>query len=198
MEKIKENFKSSTTQTKVNFEWSMKPITVLMTTFGHQMGTNNNTKNSRLRTITIFIIGLTILLVNIFINAVSFMKIFNVYQYKTVPIYMSYLIGHLFDDLMVIGIPLSLMAIQILTHRWTNMLMILETIQSEMNLSLEVHQRIRRFAFFSVLFFVIVSIKKLFLPIVIVLIWFIFRMRLFGCIEVLFLFTGMRLTDKLT
>ncbi len=161
MEREKENFNSSTMQTKQNFEWSMKPITILMTIFGHKMVTDNNKKSLKLRTITIFMIGLTILLVNIFINAVSFMKIFNVYQYKTVPIYMSYLIGHLFDDLMVIGIPLSLMAIQVLTHRWTNLLLTLETIQSEMNLSVKIHRNIRRFAFFSLLFFVAVSIRVL-------------------------------------
>lgn len=146
----------------INFQWSMKPITVLMTFFGHNMVTNSkNKKNSKLRSITIFIIGMAILLVNIFINAVSFTKIFNVYQYKTVPIYMSYLMGHLFDDLMIIGIPLSVMEIQVLTHRWTNMLIALETIQSEMNISAEIHRKIRQGTFFSLFVFVTVSIRIL-------------------------------------
>jgi len=108
----------------------------------------------------ILMIGLAIIVSNIFINIVSFKKVNSKYggkEYDTAT-YISHIITHLFHDLVVIGIPLSFMIIRFLNRNWRDVLSSLEMIQYEMNLSKQVHNEIRKYAVFAVLFFLAVSI----------------------------------------
>ncbi len=144
--------------TNANFGWSLKPITVLMTFFGQEMTIHRNQSNGKLRSFIIMIIGLTILLINIVINTLSLEKVIFVWKCRDIPIYLSYVVGQLFHDLMVVGIPLPFTIIRIFTRGWKYLLFSLETIQSEMILSNEFHRKIRNCVSFSILIFLLVSI----------------------------------------
>lgn len=143
-----------------NFGWSMKPILVLMTFVGQEIAINNNPRKRKACRLLFLIIGLVILLINMFINTISFLKINRQYSSKSIPIYLNYIIGHLFHDLMIIGIPLSFMVIRFFSCRWKRMLRRLEIIQSEMNLSEQFYRKIRNCAILSIIFFLFVSVKQ--------------------------------------
>lgn len=158
MEKKKDLLTSNRPE-NVSFEWSLKPITVLMNIFGQEMVMSKTQNYSKPRSFLILLVGLTILIINIMINTVSFIKVFLDYRFINAFVHMSFqIIGHLVDDFMIIGIPLSFMAIRMLTCRWKNLLSSLKIIQSEMNLSKQVHEKIKFCALFFILFLVCVSI----------------------------------------
>ena len=97
----------------------------------------------------ILMIGLAILVSNIFINILSFKKVNSKYPSENIVTYVSHLITLLFHDLMVIGIPLSFIIIRFFKRCWRDVLSSLETIQSEMIISNQVHKEIRNFALFA-------------------------------------------------
>jgi len=106
----------------------------------------------------ISMIGLAITVSNIFINIVSLKKVDSKYRKEDIATYVSHLVTHLFHDLVVIGIPLSFMIIRFFNRNWKDVLSSLEMIQYEMNLSKQVHNEIRKYAAFAILFFLAVSI----------------------------------------
>lgn len=158
---------TNTISTKTSFEWSMKPIIILMTIFGQEMvinsvPTNHVTKKKpySFRSFAIIIIGLTILVADIVINVISFIKISKVYLAtgtKGVAGFVTVVFGHFFHDLMTIGIPLSFMIIRIFTLRWKAILSSLQMVQSEMNLPEKLHGELRKYAFFSIFLLLLVS-----------------------------------------
>lgn len=148
---------NSTKVQQENFGWSMKPIIMLMAVIGQEITIDNTQRNRKTRSFLILVIGLVILLMNIFINIISFIKINHQYGIKSIPIYLNYIIGHLFHDLMMIGIPLSFMAIRLFASRWKRLISRLELIQSEMNLSKQFYRKIRICALFSTIVFLFVS-----------------------------------------
>ena len=152
---------NSTSTPNANFCWSLKPIAILMAIFGQEIRIDNSRKHRKFCSVLIFIVGIAILLINITISTMSFRKVAIIYRSKNIPTYINYLIGHAIDDLMVIGLPLSFMATRIFTRRWQELLSSMALIQSKMNLSMELHKKIRTFTFFSIFFFVSVS-KQLF------------------------------------
>lgn len=154
---IKRKPENSTPSSNANFCWSLKPISIFMVLFGQKIGIDNSQRCKKPCSLLIFILGFTILLINITISAMSFRKVAIVYRSKNTGTYLNYLIGHAIDDLMVIGLPLSFMATQIVTRRWHELMSSMELIQSKMNLSVEIHKKIRICAFFSIFFFVSVS-----------------------------------------
>lgn len=149
-----------------NLNWSLKPIKILMTVLGQEMVINNNqvkSKRQLIRFILIFALGLVILLINFIINGISFAKVWsvnlNLLKRGGSPIgFLNVIVGHLFHDLMIIGIPLFFILMRILTCRWKDILISLETIQSEMNLSGKMHQKLRNYAFLAIFLFVLVTL----------------------------------------
>ena len=147
-----------------NFGWSLKPITVLMAIFGQEIWIVNHNRRKIVgkpsRSNLISMIGLTIIVSNTFINIMSFKKVNTKYGSKDTITYVSHLTTHLFHDLVVIGIPLSFIIIRFFNRGWKEVISTLEMIQSEMNLSQQVHKEIRNCALFSVFFFLFVSTLK--------------------------------------
>ena len=85
---------------------------------------------------------------------------YDIRRARSIPDYVNFVIGHLFHDLMIIGIPLSFMVIRFFSCRWKRMLRRLEIIQSEMNLSEQFYRKIRNCAILSIIFFLFVSVKQ--------------------------------------
>jgi len=160
----KQEFSNSIPPSEANFEWSLKPITVLMAVFGQEIvivGNNNSRRKiigKPIRLNFILMIGLAIIVSNIFVNIVSFKKVNSKYESEVIASYVSHLITHLFHDLMVIGMPLSFMIVRFFNPYWKDLLYSLEMIQSEMNLAQQVHKEIRNRTAFAILFFLTVSI----------------------------------------
>lgn len=147
-----------------NFNWSLKPIIILMAVLGQEMVIKNNQvkiKTNLIRSLFIFALGLVVLLINFFVNGISFAKVWSVnlilLKKGGSPIgFLNVIVGHLFHDLMIIGIPLLFISIRIWSCRWKDILISLETIQSEMNLSSKLHRKLRNHAFLAILLFVLV------------------------------------------
>lgn len=158
--------KTTVSLTNQNFKWSLKPIIILMAIFGQEMVINNNqgkSKNQSIRSFIIISLGLVILSMNFFINAISFAKVWsynlNLLKKGGSPIgFLNVIVGHLFHDLMIIGIPLAFISMKILSCRWKDVLVSLETIQSEMNLSNKLHRKLRNYSFLAIFLFVLVNL----------------------------------------
>jgi len=146
-----------------NFEWSLKPITVLMTIFGQEIIIDQSKPKRKLYSLLILVIGVAILLINVVINIISFKSVYNLYPrpHMTLPMYLQLVISHLFHDLMVIGLPLSFFLMRIVNRRWKDLMSTLQLIQSYMKLSKKFHRKIRCCVFVSIFFFLLVSFKIL-------------------------------------
>ena len=142
---------------ELSFGWSLKPITVLMVFFGQEIVIDKTKPKGKFYSFLIFLIGGAILMANIVINTMSFISIYIVYRRRSIPDYVNFVIGHLFHDLVVVGMPLSFTAMRVWSRRWKELLSTLELIQSDMNLSKEYYRKIRYCAFVSIFFFVLVS-----------------------------------------
>lgn len=143
-----------------NFKWSLEPITVLMTFFGQEIVLDSKNKQKREAcSFLILVIGVIILVINIVINTMSFISLCNYDRKVSINGYVGYITTKAFQDFVVVGIPLSFTVIRIFSRRWQKMLSTLESIQSDMNLSKQIHRKIRYCAFVSILFFVLVSFR---------------------------------------
>lgn len=148
------------------FEWSLEPIIVLMNILGQGMVISADIqvdkKRLSFRSFCILILGLAILLLNIIINVISSVKVWysSLASYSRGAVgFLNIVVGFVFNDLMVIGIPLSFMFICIFSRRWKSLLSNLQLIQSEMKLSNHLHQKLRKYAFLSVFLLLLVSLQ---------------------------------------
>ena len=98
---------------ELSFGWSLKPITVLMVFFGQEIVIDKTKPKGKFYSFLIFLIGGAILMANIVINTMSFISIYIVYRRRSIPDYVNFVIGHLFHDLVVVGIPLSFTAMRV-------------------------------------------------------------------------------------
>lgn len=144
-----------------NFGWSLKPITVLMAFFGQEIVIDRSKEKRNSYSLLILGIGVAILLINIVINTMSFMSVCIVlYRNKiSTTDYVNFIVGHVFHDLVVIGVPLSFTTMRIFSRRWKELLSTLEHIQSDMNLSKQLYRKIRYCVFISIVFLVFVSFE---------------------------------------
>lgn len=155
-------FSSSASPSTITFEWSMKPINLLMTIFGQPMDIFG-----RRPPLMLLILGWTILFIDIAINSMSFANILSInivglrsgLQGPTN--FLNIVIGHLFHVYFMIGIPLSFTIITILTGRWKYVLLSLETIQSNMYLPEKVHKKLRNYTLFAIILFILVIIYNI-------------------------------------
>ncbi len=145
------------------FEWSLKPIIVLMAIFGNSMVIFPHKLNERkTRSVILLIIGWVVLLIDIFINYMSFANILTVNIAGLISglqgpaNFLSVVVGHFFHIFFMIGLPLSFTIISVLTRRWKDVLSTLETIQYEMNLPETMHTKLRNHAFFGIFMFILV------------------------------------------
>lgn len=147
-----------------DFEWSLKPIKILMTILGQEMNFDSveviKKKSFSFRYVTIWSLGFIILLVDVVINSISIVTVLKkqlITNKDGVPGFLSLLISHISHDLLVVCIPLTFMFIRLFTCRWKDVLSFLKIIQFDMNLSDEFHRKLRKDVFIAIFIFLIVS-----------------------------------------
>jgi len=145
-----------------NFAQSLKPIMILMAVFGHSMPILCQNLNRSYRSVLLIILGLTILIIDIVINFMSFANILstNIIGLRAglqgPTNFLNIVVGHLCHVHFMVGIPLFFTTTSILTGRWKDVMSSLETIQLEMNLPEKVHIKLRNYSYFAIIMFILV------------------------------------------
>lgn len=143
-------------ESQLTFEWSFKPIILLLGFFGIKISSHRHNFSTVLR-------GLFFLFLNLFVNNVSFLYIFtknlagNTSKPKGTAAFLNSVGGILVKVLLAIGIHFAFLFISF-SSKWKDLWDSLLAIQQEMNLSASFYRSCRRNCYFALLLLILVGI----------------------------------------